>query len=42
MKTLSLFEYNELNENRFYNKVALYIIIVLIIIFISIIVLLKI
>ena len=42
MKTLSLFEYNELNENRFYNKVALYIISVLIIIFISIIVLLKI
>ena len=42
MKTLNLFEYNELNENRFYNKVALYIIIVLIIIFISIIVLLKI
>ena len=42
MKTLSLFEYNELNENRFYSKVALYIISVLIIIFISIIVLLKI
>lgn len=41
MKTLNLFEYNELNENRFYNRVAAYIIIVLIIIFISIIVLLK-
>lgn len=42
MKTLSIFDYNELNENSFYNKVAMYIIVVLIIIFISIIVLLKI
>lgn len=42
MKTLNIFEYNELNENRFYNKVALYIVIILILIFISIIVLLKI
>ena len=42
MKTLSIFDYNELNENSFYNKVAMYIIVVLIIIFISIIILLKI
>ena len=42
MKTVSIFDYNELNEKGFYNRVALYIIIVLIIIFISIIVLLKI
>ena len=42
MKTLNIFDYNELNENSFYNRVAAYIIVVLIIIFISIIVLLKI
>ena len=42
MKTLNIFDYNELNENKFYNRVAAYIIVVLIIIFISIIVLLKI
>ena len=42
MKTLNIFDYNELNENNFYNRVAAYIIVVLIIIFIGIIVLLKI
>jgi hypothetical protein len=42
MKTLNIFDYNELNENNFYNRVEAYIIVVLIIIFISIIVLLKI
>ena len=42
MKTLNIFDYNELNENNFYNRVAVYIIVVLIIIFIGIIVLLKI
>ncbi len=42
MKTLNIFDYNELNENSFYNRVAAYIIVVLIIIFIGIIVLLKI
>ncbi len=42
MKTLNIFEYNELNENKLYDKVSIYIIIVLFLIFISIIILLKI
>ena len=41
MKALNIIDYNEMNENRFYNKVCLYIIVILILIFISIIVLLK-
>ena len=42
MKALNIIDYNDLNENKFYNKVCIYIIVVLILVFISIIVLLKI
>ena len=42
MRALNIIDYNDLNENKFYNKVCIYIIVVLILVFISIIVLLKI
>ena len=42
MRALNIIDYNDLNENKFYNKVCIYIIVVLILLFISIIVLLKI